>query len=126
VYTGLSGVATKQRILRRQRLPADAFNAHQKRAEVRHAWAGAPDTLQCMSGAPPDIQAGPAVRAPTVGTQWPADVAGAPDSVRCTPDCLVRLSPAAFFNGYILVGGYKYHPNRPLQNEGAQATFQVI
>jgi hypothetical protein len=38
------------------------------RAEVRHAHAGAPDTLQCMSGAPPDIQAGPAVRAPTVGT----------------------------------------------------------
>jgi hypothetical protein len=30
------------------------------RAEVRHAHAGAPDTLQCMSGAPPDIQAGPA------------------------------------------------------------------
>jgi hypothetical protein len=29
-------------------------------AEVRHAHAGAPDTLQCMSGAPPDIQAGPA------------------------------------------------------------------
>jgi hypothetical protein len=30
------------------------------RAEVRHAHAGAPDTLQFMSGAPPDIQAGPA------------------------------------------------------------------
>jgi hypothetical protein len=29
-------------------------------AEVRHAHAGAPDTLQCMSGAPPVIQAGPA------------------------------------------------------------------
>jgi hypothetical protein len=68
-----------------------------------------------MSGAPPDIKAGPAVRAPTVRTQRPADVAGAPDSVRCTPDCLVRPSPAAFSNGYILVGGYKYHPNRPLQ-----------
>jgi hypothetical protein len=39
------------------------------RAEVRHAHAGAPDTLQYMSGAPPDIQAGPEVRAPTVGTQ---------------------------------------------------------
>jgi hypothetical protein len=25
-----------------------------------------------------------------------------------------------------LVGGYKYHPNRPLQGVGAQATFQVI
>jgi hypothetical protein len=39
------------------------------RAEVRRAHAGAPDTLQYMSGAPPDIQAGPEVRAPTVRTQ---------------------------------------------------------
>jgi hypothetical protein len=39
------------------------------RAEVRHAHAGAPDTLQYMSGAPPDIQAGLEDRAPTVGTQ---------------------------------------------------------
>jgi hypothetical protein len=39
------------------------------RAEVRHAYAGAPDTLQYMSGTPPDIQAGPEDRAPTVGTQ---------------------------------------------------------
>jgi hypothetical protein len=38
------------------------------RAEVRHAHAGAPDTQQYMSGAPPDIQVGPSVRAPTVGT----------------------------------------------------------
>jgi hypothetical protein len=42
------------------------------------------------------------------------------------PDCPVRPSPAAFPNGYNLVGGYKYHPNRPLQGVGAQATFQVI
>jgi hypothetical protein len=52
------------------------------RAEVRHAHAGAPDTLQCMSGAPPDVEAGPAVRAPTVRIQRLCDVAGAPDSVR--------------------------------------------
>jgi hypothetical protein len=45
---------------------------------------------------------------------------------RHTGHCLVRPSPAAFSNGYNLVGGYKYHPNRPLQSEGAQATFQVI
>jgi hypothetical protein len=31
-----------------------------ERAEVRHAHAGAPDTLQCMYGAPPVIKAGPA------------------------------------------------------------------
>jgi hypothetical protein len=39
------------------------------RAEVRHAHAGALDTLQYMSGAPPDIQAGPEDRAPTVESQ---------------------------------------------------------
>jgi hypothetical protein len=43
-----------------------------------------------------------------------------------TGQCPVRPSPAAFSNGYNLVGGYKYHPNRPLQGVGVQATFQVI
>jgi hypothetical protein len=61
-----------------------------ERVEVRHARSGAPDTLQCMSGVPPDIQAGPEVRTPTVRTQRPGDVAGAPDTVRCAPDCPVH------------------------------------
>ena len=58
--------------------------------EVRHAHAGAPDTLQCMSGAPPDIQAGSEDRAPTVEPNGIGDVAVAPDmsgvhrTVRCT------------------------------------------
>jgi hypothetical protein len=34
---------------------------------------------------------------------------------RRTGHCPVRSLPAAFSNGYNLVGGYKYHPNRPLQ-----------
>jgi hypothetical protein len=61
-----------------------------ERAEVRHAQCGAPDTLQYMSGVPPDIQAGQAVKAPTVGTQRPGDVAGTPDTVRCALDCPVH------------------------------------
>jgi hypothetical protein len=66
-----------------------ALNARQ-RAEVRHAHTGAPDTLQYMSGVPPDIQAGPEDRAPTVEPNGFGDVAGAPDmsgvhrTVRCT------------------------------------------
>jgi hypothetical protein len=52
------------------------------RAEVRARAGGTPDSLQGLSGAPPDSQAGPHVRAPTVRTQRPGDVAGAPDSVR--------------------------------------------
>jgi hypothetical protein len=54
------------------------------RARVRAATGGAPDSLQVLSGAPPDSPKAPPVRAPTVRTQRPADVAGAPDSVRCT------------------------------------------
>jgi hypothetical protein len=52
------------------------------RARVRARAEGAPDSLQDLSGAPPDIPEGPPVRAPTVRTQRPADVVGAPDSVR--------------------------------------------
>jgi hypothetical protein len=33
-----------------------------------------------------------------------------------------RCAPMAIW----VVEGYKYHPNRPLHGEGAQATFQVI
>jgi hypothetical protein len=52
------------------------------RAEVRARAGGAPDSLQDLSGAPPDSQAGLQVRAPTVDPQRLADMAGAPDSVR--------------------------------------------
>jgi hypothetical protein len=52
------------------------------RAEVRARAGGAPDSLQDLSGAPPDSPEAPPVRAPTVEPQRSADVAGAPDSVR--------------------------------------------
>jgi hypothetical protein len=42
----------------------------------------APDSEQYLSGAPPDCSVTPHVRAPSIGTQWLGDVAGAPDSVR--------------------------------------------
>jgi hypothetical protein len=43
---------------------------------------GAPDSLEDLSGAPPDCPVGQLSEAPTVGTQRPGDVAGALDSVR--------------------------------------------
>jgi hypothetical protein len=52
------------------------------RAEVRHAPEGAPDSLQDLSGAPPDCPVTQMSEAPTVRIQRPGDVAGAPDSVR--------------------------------------------
>jgi hypothetical protein len=52
------------------------------RAEVRLAPEGAPDSLQDLSGAPPDCPVAQKTEAPTVGIQRPGDMAGAPDSVR--------------------------------------------
>jgi hypothetical protein len=52
------------------------------RARVRAEPDGAPDTEQCLSGAPPDCPVAQKTETPTVGIQRPGDVAGAPDSVR--------------------------------------------
>jgi hypothetical protein len=88
-------------------------------ARVRARAGGAPDSLQDLSGAPPDSPEVPQVRAPTVRTQRPADVAGAQDSVRWRTGlsgapCDSSL-PTATFGGW----GYKY-PNYPTFN-GIQA-----
>jgi hypothetical protein len=85
------------------------------RAEVRARAGGAPDSLQDLSGAPPDSPEAPQVKAPTVKPQRSANVAGAPNSVRWrtglsgTP-CDSTL-PTAIFGGW----GYKY-PNHPTFN----------
>jgi hypothetical protein len=82
------------------------------RARVKARAVGAPDSLQDLSGAPPDSPKAPQVRAPTVEPQRSADVAGAPDSVRWRTGlsgapCNITL-PTAIFGGW----GYKYpfHP----------------
>jgi hypothetical protein len=66
-----------------------------------------------MSDAPPDIQAGPAVRAPMVGTQRPGDVAGAPDTVRCALDCPVHHATDSLHQTASLVVGVINTPNHP-------------
>jgi hypothetical protein len=60
----------------------NALNARLRAQRSSSRVGGTPDSLQDLSGAPPDSQAGPQDRAPTVGTQRLGDVAGAPDSVR--------------------------------------------
>jgi hypothetical protein len=85
------------------------------RAEVRGRAVGAPNSLQDMSGAPPDSPEAPQVRAATVEPQRSAGVAGAPDSVRWRTGlsgapCDSTL-PTAIFGGW----GYKY-PNHPTFN----------
>jgi hypothetical protein len=49
----------------------NTFNARQRAQRSRARAGGTPDSLHDLSGAPPDSQAGPPVRAPTVGTQRP-------------------------------------------------------
>jgi hypothetical protein len=67
------------------------------RARVRARAVGAPDSLQDLSGAPPDSPEAPQVRAPTVEPQRSADVAGA-------PDCPVRHATAHLQRPFLVVG----------------------
>jgi hypothetical protein len=99
----------------RSTVDCNALNARQRAQRSSARVGGTPDSLQGLSSAPPDSQAGPQVRAPTVGTQRQADVAGAPDSVRWRTGlsgapCDSTL-PTAIFGGW----GYKY-PNHPSFN----------
>jgi hypothetical protein len=97
-----------------------------ERAEVRHARSGVPDTLQYMSGVSPDIQAGPAVRAPSVGTQRPGDMAGAPDIVRCAPDCPVHHATDSLHQTASLVVGVINTPNHPTFNTSKFSHFNYL
>jgi hypothetical protein len=66
----------------RQWSSAECIECATVRARVRAETDGAPDSEQCLSGAPPDCPVPQKTEAPTVGIQWPGDVAGALDSVR--------------------------------------------
>jgi hypothetical protein len=92
----------------RATVDCNALNARLRAQRSRAHAGGTPDSLQGLSSAPPDSQAGPQNRAPTVGTLRPGDVAGAPNSVRwrtglsgAPSDCSL---PTATFGGW----GYKY------------------
>jgi hypothetical protein len=79
-----------------QRSPTAALNACQRAQRSSARAGGTPDSLQGMSGAPQDSQAGPLVRAPTVEPNgrvtWLAHrtVSGG------APDCPLRPSTVAF------------------------------
>jgi hypothetical protein len=69
------------------------------RAVVRHAGAGAPDTLQFMSGAPPDIKAGPVSELQQSKPQQSGDVAVAPDMSGVHRTVLCAIEQTALTNG---------------------------
>jgi hypothetical protein len=93
VYTGLSGVSAEQRLLRRQRSPAGALQAHLMRARARRSQARANRRtghstvhVRCATGHP----GGPSNRAPTVGTLTVGWRGWRIGHVRCAPDCPVH------------------------------------
>jgi hypothetical protein len=96
----------------------NALNARLHAQRSRARAGGTPDNLQDLSGAPPDSQAGPQDRAPTVEPQRSADVAGA-------PDCPVRHMTAHFQRP--LCGGWDYkYPNHPTFIGIQVFTFQLL
>jgi hypothetical protein len=83
--TGLSGVLAEQRLLRangRLQGTVKANSARLRAQKSEQAPEGASDSDQDLSGAPPDCPVAQLSEAPTVRTQRPGDVAGAPNSVR--------------------------------------------
>jgi hypothetical protein len=98
----------------RAMVDCNAFNAR-LRAEDRARAVGAPDSLQDLSGAPPDNPEAPPVRAPTIRTQRPADVAGAPDSVRWRTVLSGAPCDGSLQRPHFGGWGYKY-PNHPTFN----------
>jgi hypothetical protein len=95
------------------------YSARLRAQKSEQAPEGAPDSLQDLSGAPPDCPVASIVRAPTVGTQRASDVADA-------PDCPVRHTTEAFTNGHIGGWGYKYPPTTTLQDIEAFTTSHSI
>jgi hypothetical protein len=103
-----SGATATSRIM----VDCNAFNARLRAQRSRARAGGTPDSLQDLSGAPPDSQAGPQDRAPMVEPNglltWLAHrtVSGG------APDCPVRHTTAHFQRPLCGGWGYKY-PNHP-------------
>jgi hypothetical protein len=87
---------------------------------------GTPDSLQDLSGAPPDSQTGPQFRAPTVGTQRLGDVAGAPDSVRWRTGLSGAPCDSSLHQTASLVVGVINTPNHPTFKSSKFSTFQPL
>jgi hypothetical protein len=102
-----------------QRSSAEDIKYATVRAEVRAHTEGAPDSLQDLSGAPPNCPVPQMSEAPTVRIQRPGDVAGAPDSVRCA----MRQKPSPTV---LLVVGAINTPQPPHFNASKFSAFKHL
>jgi hypothetical protein len=103
----------------RATVDCNALNVCLRAQRSRACAGGTPGSLQGLSGEPPDSQAGPQDRAPMVEPQRSADVAGAPDSVRCA----MRLQPS---NGHFVVVGDINTPTTPHSLASKFSIFQLL
>jgi hypothetical protein len=78
------------------------------------------------AGGTPDSQAGPQVRAPTVGTQRPGDVAGTPDSVRWRTGLSGAPVDSSLHQRSSLVVGAINTPTTPTFKSSKFFTFQLL
>jgi hypothetical protein len=97
----------------RQRSSAEGIKCATVRARVRAEPDGAPDTKQCLSGAPPDCPVAQKTEAPTVGIQRPGDMAGAPDSDRWRTRLSGAPCDSSLHQTTSLVVGAINTPNHP-------------
>ena len=97
----------------RQRSSAEGIKCATVRARVRVEPDGAPNTEQCLSGAPPDCPVAQKTEAPTVRIQRPGDVAGAPDSVRWRTGLSGAPCDSSLHQTTSLVVGAINTPNHP-------------
>jgi hypothetical protein len=117
-----SGATTSSRAT----VDCNALNARLRAQRSRARADGTPDSLQGLSGAPPDSQAGPHVRAPTVGTQRPGDVAGAPDNVRWRTGLFGAPYDNSLHQRPSLVVGAINTPTTPTFKLSKFSTFQLL
>jgi hypothetical protein len=89
------------------------YSARLRAQKSEQAAEGAPDSLQALSGAPPDSPVAQKTEAPTVRIQRLGDVAGAPDSVRWRTGLSSAPCDSSLHQTASLVIGAINTPNHP-------------
>jgi hypothetical protein len=110
----------------RATVDCNALNTRLRAQRSRARVGGTPDSLQGLSGAPPDSQAGPQDRAPTVGTQRPGDVASTPDTVRWRTGLSGAPIDSSLHQWSCLVVGAINTPTTPTFKSSKFSTFQLL